>query len=155
MFQPIEVAEQQVPAFVDGVPASEADRQVARVHADVGHAVDVINELPLGLVVRLPDFMWRNAQRVTKGEILFAPAGDVPVEQRLKRLAGPGRRMHSVGDRVDAILGEHLPQDFGVSLGDAVGVVTQVERQVGHVQVVVPREHGLHRRNLGSAQYAA
>src|SRR4029078_8772731 len=88
VFQALEVVEHQVTALVGGVPAGKADSRVARIHADVGNAVDMVDELPLGLVVCLPDFLGRDPQCVAKGEVLFAPAGYVPVDKCLKRLAG-------------------------------------------------------------------
>jgi hypothetical protein len=39
-------------------------------------------------------------------------------------------------------------------LGDPVDVVTEVERQVGHVQIVFPAQHVLRRRHVGAAQHA-
>ncbi len=44
--------------------------------------------------------------------------------------------MDAVGDGIHAIFGEHVLGHLGVLLGDAVDVVAQVERQVGHVEHV-------------------
>src|SRR5471030_465342 len=45
--------------------------------------------------------------------------------------------MHSVGDLLDAILREHSLGNLGVTLGDPVYVVTEVERKVGQIQRVL------------------
>ena len=109
--------------------------RVLEIHARVGFAVHPVDELALGLHVRVPDFLRRDAQRVAQAETVLAPAGDVLVEQRLERGRHPCRRVDAVGDGVDLILGEHVPRDLGVFLGDAVDVVAQVEREVRHVQL--------------------
>ena len=42
--------------------------------------------------------------------------------------------VNAVGDRLDAIFAEHLLRYSPVPLGDAVDVVAEIQRQVGHVQ---------------------
>jgi hypothetical protein len=54
VLQSIQVAEYQVTPLVGSVAPGEPDRQVTHLHARVGDTVDVLDELPRGLVVRLP-----------------------------------------------------------------------------------------------------
>ena len=59
-------------------------------------------------------------------------------------MGGPGGRMHPVGDRVDRIIGEHLPRNLAVLHGNAVDEARRRQGHVGHIEhPVVTATHAL------------
>ena len=74
-------------------------------------------------------------------EGIVAPPGNVPIEQRSEGTARPGARVHAVCDLVNVVLWKEFARHLHVSQGNAVDVVTQVEREVRHVEPVAPAQH--------------
>ena len=95
-------------------------------------------------VAVLPHLVRRDTQRRTQAKIVLPPAGNVVIKQCLKRRRGPCPRMHPIGDGIDDIAGKHVLGYFSVFFRHAVHVVTEVERQVGHVEDTLATEHLWH-----------
>ena len=86
------------------------------------------------------ELLERHVGHVAKALIVFAPAGDVPIEKRLDRGTSPGGGVHSIGDRLDLDAGEHAARHFPVTSSDAVHVAAVVQREIGHVDLLTRME---------------
>ena len=144
--QPVDVVEQQVRAFVCRHSTREADGEVVFVELHSICRIDIAQESALGVKVRVLDLLEGRAGDVAKALIVFAPTGDVPVEQLSKRRRGPGRRVDTVCDRFYVVAVEHPTRYLTVTAGDAVDVAAVPERELGHVELVI-----VHRVQLAEA----
>ena len=52
--------------------------------------------------------------------------------------------MNAIGDRVDIITRKHESRYLAVFFGHAVDVMTEIEREIGHVQHALAAEHVFH-----------
>lgn len=107
--------------------------------------LQVVEQFAFGVAVGGGDVVQGDAVQgdaggVAEVEGVFAPAGDVFVEDAGHVLAGPCDGVDAVGDGVDVVAGEHERGDFAVALGDAVDVVAEVQAGVGHVEHAVVDE---------------
>ena len=107
--QALGIRQQQISPFVGGYAASKANGEDVAAQRDPGPLRNRLDERALGLGVRLLDLAQRNVDRVTKLEIIFAPAGNGAIEDGLHRSSGPGGGVHPVGDGIDGVFGETFP----------------------------------------------
>ncbi len=55
-------------------------------------------------------------------------------------LVGPGLEVNAVGDRVNAVCGEHTRGRLGVHAGDAIHVSGQAQGEARHVEAIAARK---------------
>src|SRR5271154_7228090 len=81
--QALGVRQEQVGSFVGGHAAGEADGEDIAAQRNASPLRDRVDEVALGLCVRLLDLTQRNVDHVAKLEIVFAPAGYIAIEDCL------------------------------------------------------------------------
>ena len=139
--QASDVGEDQVGPLVGRGSARETDGEVSAREGAIGPVADLFEKFVLGLDVRRPDLLLRDLDRVAQRERVAGPSGNVTVEETTEAVARPGKGVHSVGDRVDRVSGEHLLRDLAVPLGHAVDVMGKVQREPRHVEPVLASQH--------------
>jgi len=76
-FEALDVVKEKVRAFVGSDATGEAECQDVRVHDGFRLAVNAVEELTFGLLMRIPNLLRRDVQRVAQHEIILAPARNV------------------------------------------------------------------------------
>ena len=135
--QALGIAEQHFRPLVGCGAAGKADGEDIRRQLPLGARGDLGQQSLLGGAMRLADFAVIDRDGVSQVEGLGAPLGNEAVEQLLKFPACPARGVHTVGDRVDQVVGEHETRHVAMAHGYAVHVTRNAQRQVGHVEIAV------------------
>jgi hypothetical protein len=104
-----------------------------RVKLNAGFLPHYFQQFVLGDQMGGPDFFWRKAQRATEAVVVFAPRGNVAIENFSERGRGPGAGVNTIGNCFDGYAGKHLARGLAVLLGDAVDIFAETQREIRHV----------------------
>src|SRR5262249_40156686 len=113
--------------------AREADCKGIGIKAKAGFLLHLFEELVLSEQMGRPDFFRGQAEDVAQREVVFAPSGNVAVENVLHGRTSPSGGVDAIGDGFDVRAGEHAAGDLSVQLGDAVDIGAETEGKVRHI----------------------
>src|SRR5579884_756676 len=131
------VGKEQVGAFVSGGATGKANGEDAGVKADACAFGNQVHEPLFGLRVRVLDFLFRNINGVTQGNVVLPPARHMAVKDGLESRRGPGDCVDAVGDGGNLVFRKHRAGNFAVLHGHTIHKAGEGERYVGHVQEAI------------------
>src|SRR5262249_16862407 len=102
---------------------------------------------------RLPDLRFGHSQRIAQTEVILSPPWNITIVQLLKRFGYPRRRMHAIGNGVNDISAKEVLRDFSMLFRYTVDIVTQIERQIGHVEPAFTTKYLLHAEHFRTTQH--
>ena len=138
--QPSGVLKEQQRTLVAGHSPSEPNDRGIGIEVGAGQLFDELDEVLLGGLMGVPDFVLGQLQHADENLGLVLPLRKVRIEESRESRMSPGPDMHAVGDGMDAVPGKHLRSRLRMASRDPVHIVREVEGEAGHVEAIVAGE---------------